>query len=410
MMALAQQFPALAFLTDRAARRRILLVVAVGAALTGLYDLLAPNWYRSTLSVVPASAPKAGGLSTLLGGSDLAGLAAGFEGALGGADTARISAVLESNAVTDAVIAKFDLRTRYREKHQEDAREALWKHCDIKTLPKPNIVRLSCEDKDPQFVRDMLNYFAEYGNQVFRRVGVSGASEEVRFLEGRVAELRQEAEQTSQRMREFQEKHRIVDLDTQARAVVSSLATLHSQRIAKELELDYARTFSSRDEAMTQQLRSQLSVMGEKFHDLEQPSDESVTPAQEQRGVKGGKDATGIFPAALAVPKLRAEYEGIFRDRKVAEATLVFALQRLEGAKANAARDVSTFLVLDPPAMPENHSRPRRLKLFVTVTLLFLMVGLAFQWWQSTGYWLMQVGGPASPSQIPSSDHPSSTA
>ena len=62
-----------------------------------------------------------------------------------------------------------------------------------------------------------------------------------------MAELRRQADEAAARMREFQEKHQIVDLDSQARAVVTSVAAVNAQRIAKQMELDYARTFSSAD-------------------------------------------------------------------------------------------------------------------------------------------------------------------
>ncbi len=362
----------LSFLRNRAVQKRIAVVTLACAAVGLIYGLVVPKWYRSTLTVVPAKSQKAGGLSTLIGG-EFAGLAAGFDSPLGGADVARIAAVLQSVSVTDAVIEKFDLRSRYQEKYQEKARDALWRHCDVKTLIKPQLVQLSCEDKDPRFVQQMLSFFAEYGNQVFRRVGVSSASEEVRFLEKRVGELRQQADDTAARMREFQEKYKIVDLDTQAKAVVSALAALNSQRISKQLELDYARTFSAKDEPTMQQLRSQLSVMGGRVRDLEEASPATAPPAEKQpaekAGRRGSEPGKSMFPPALEVPKLRAEFEELYRDRKVAEATLIFALERLEGARANEARDVSTFLVLDHPTVPTKKSRPQRL-LILAITLI----------------------------------------
>ena len=95
-----------------------------------------------------------------------------------------------------------------------------------------------------------------------------------------------------------------------------------------------------------------------------------------------------MFPAALAVPKLRAEYEKLYRDRKVAEATLVFALDRLEGAKASEARDVSTFAVLDPPALATRPTRPLQpLPLLVALGLVAgLVAGAALEWWRSQGH------------------------
>ncbi len=371
----------LSFLRSRAVLKPIAIVTFAFALLGVAYTLLAPKWYRSVLTVVPAKPQKAG-ISGLLG-SDLSALA-GLDSAIGGADAPRIAAVLQSVAVTDAVIEKFDLRTRYREKYQELAREALWRHCDVKSLPKPGLVQLSCEDKDPRFVQQMLTFFAEFGNQVFRRVSGSSASEEVRFLEKRVAELRQQADDASERMRQFQEEHKIVDLDTQAKAVVSALAALNTQRITKQLELEYARTFSTGDEATAQQLRSQLSVVGETLRDLEEPTAEMpAVPGKTRRRANDAKG--GVFPAALSVPKLRAEFEKLYRDRKVAEATLVFALERLEGAKANEARDVSTFLVLDPPALPTRKSRPRGSVAVALSTILGLVASLGFELFRRRG-------------------------
>jgi tyrosine-protein kinase Etk/Wzc len=369
------------FLRDRAAQKRIVAIGLAGAVLGLGYGLLAPRWYSAVLTVVPAKAQRSG-LSSMLGG-ELAGLASGFDAPLGGADVARITAVLQSNAVTDAVIEKFDLRTRYRTNGQNRARTALWRHCSVKALPKPNLVQLTCEDKDPAFVQQLLGFFAEHGNQVFRRVGVSSATEEVRFLDQRVAQLRQQADDAAARMREFQERHKIVDLDTQAKAVVSALATLNAQRITKQMELDYSRTFSSGDEATAQQLRSQLSVMTDQLRALEELP--SVAEEQTPRSQRRNEKSAGVFPAALEVPKLRAEFEKLYRDRKVAETTLIFALERLEAARATEARDVSTFLVLDPPTLPDRHARPSASRAVALFTFFGFGVAMVFEWLRRIG-------------------------
>jgi tyrosine-protein kinase Etk/Wzc len=248
----------------------------------------------------------------------------------------------------------------------------------VKTLPKPNLVQLSCEDHDPKFAQTLLLFFAETGNQMFRRVSSGAASEEVRYLERNVAELRRQADDVAARMREFQETHQIVDLESQARAVVAAVAMLSSQRMAKRMELDVARSYSSADEATARQLALQLSVMDEQLRDLE-----ATRGSARELGVAGGADRKrrdGILPEALAVPKLRAEYETLYRDRKVVEATLVFALERLEAAKANVARDVSTFQVLDPPSIAERHSSPRRGKSVLLAAAVGFVAAVGFEW------------------------------
>lgn len=374
----------LSFLKARSAQKRIAAIAAAFALAGVLYAFLAPEWFRSVLTVVPAKAQKGGGLVSMLGG-DLGGLAAGLtDGAGIGGDVQRIAAVLQSNDVSDAIIEKFSLKARYDEKYQESARETLWKHCSVKVLQKPGLAQLSCEDRDPRFVQQLLQFFADYGNTVFRRVGVSSATEQVRYLEKHVRELRAQADETAARMRDFQEKHQIVDLETQTKAVVGAIASLNSQRISKQLELDYARTFSSGDEASTRQLESQIAVVERKLRTLEAAQPTPVTPP-------AGRGGGGMFPAALTVPKLRAEFETLYRDRKVAEATLVFALERLESAKADEARDTSTFLVLDPPALPTRRARPKRSLVVLGAVLLGLLIGGVYEWYSSGG--LKQLAG-----------------
>lgn len=385
MTATAQPRIDLSFLGSRRVLARVAAVTLACAAAGGLYGLLAPKWYRSTLSVVPAKNQRAGGISSLLG-SDASALLSGFDGGggPGAPDVARIAAVLQSISVSDAVIEKFDLRARYGESYQEKAREALWRHCEVTTQPKPGVVQLACEDKDPRFVQQLLTYFAEHGNDVFRRVSASSATEEVKFLRARVEDLRRQADESAGRMRAFEERHRIVDLDSQARAVVSSLADLNRESITKEMELDYARLFSARGEATTRQLEAQLSVVEEKARDLQEPAPGEGRPDEKRE--RRRKTASGsMFPPALSVPSLRAEYEMLRRDRKVAEATLIFSLERLEGAEANQARDVSSFLVLDAPARPTLHARPRRLLVAVGAALAGLLGALAFAWWRHGG-------------------------
>jgi capsule polysaccharide export protein KpsE/RkpR len=371
----------LSFLRDRGSRRRVATITMVFAVLGGVLGFASPKWYQSVVTVVPARSQKSGGMLSLLGG-DLGALAGSVDSSLGGgADAARIAAVLQGTAVTDAVIEKFDLRARYGMKSQEDARDTVWRHCSVRTQPKPNTVQLTCEDKDPRFVQEMVAYFAGYGNEVFRRVNVSSASEEARYLEKRVAELQQQADETAARMREFQERHKIVDLDSQARAVVSSVAALNTQRRSKQMELEYARTFSAPDEAGMRQLESQLSVVDENLRDLERPRESAR--AREPQGRPARELQSGMFPTALAVPKLRAEYEKLFRDRKLAEATLVLTLDRLEGAKAAEARDVSTFVVLDPPTLPTRKSRPSRAGYVLGGAFLGFVASMAFSWWRA---------------------------
>jgi len=350
--------------------KRIATTAGASVLLALLYVLLAPDWYRSTLTVVPATPSKGGGVGAQLAGvlgSDL------FADLGNNADVERIAAVFESNSVTDAVIHKFDLLNRYKLRYIEHTRKELWSHCSTRIDRKARIVALTCEDRDPKFVQGMLAFFGEHGNEVFRRVSTTSATEEVRFLEQRVAQMRKEADESASRLREFEERYKVIDLESQSKAVVSAMASLRSQEISKELQLSYLNSFSSRDESTALQLRQQLSVMNAKFKALEEPGGRT---ADVNQGAVGQN--ANIFPPALSVPKLRFELEQLYRDRKIREWDLLLLMQRLEMAKVNEARDTSAFQILDAPGLPTYKSRPKRGLALASGLVLGLLVGLAW--------------------------------
>ena len=359
-------------LRTREAKRMASTSVA-GLLLALVYALSASSWYESTLTVVPATPSKGSGLGVQIAGV----LGADLPFDIGSnVDVERIAAVFESTSVTDAVIQKFDLMKRYDQRYVEHVRRELWSHCSTRIDRKARVVALTCEDKQPAFVREMVAYFGDYGNEVFRRVSTTSASEEVRFLERRVAEMRKEADDAAGRLREFEEHHKVIDLESQSKAVVSAMASLRSQEISKELQLSYLNSFSSRDESTAVQLRQQLAVMNSKFKALEE-SPERISEVSSLKETPE-KRSGNMFPPALAVPRLRFELEQLYRDRKIREADLLLLMQRLEMAKVNEARDTSAFQILDAPALPTYKSRPKRSIVLATGLMLGLLVGAAW--------------------------------
>jgi tyrosine-protein kinase Etk/Wzc len=346
--------------------RAVLYCGLAGLALACLYGLLAPSWYTARLSVVTLKRSASGLMGQ--GASELRELGAALPG-LPSSDTDRVAAVLQSDSVTDAVIAKFDLRKRYDEKYLETAREELWKHCAVRVQNKGDVVILTCEDKDPAQAQAMAAFFGEFGNDTFRRVDRTSASEEVRFLEAHLEELRAQARKAHDAVRAFEEQNKIVDIGEQAKAVVSQIATLRAQQVSKELELSYAKGFTASSESSSVQLRRVLAVLAAKEKALSEG--------------EGGKSAE-LFPPALAMPAMRAKAIELELDRKFYEQSVIITMERLENARGNQARDVSTFQVLDAPVLPGYRSRPKRLFIIALGALAGLLLGIA--WRYGPGY------------------------
>jgi capsule polysaccharide export protein KpsE/RkpR len=210
---------------------------------------------------------------------------------------------------------------------------------------------------------------------VFRRVTASSAREERQFLERRVAESKKDLDLTSQQLRDFEEKNRIIDLPEQSKAVVSAMATLQGEVMTKQLQLSYVNSFSANDEATTDQLRQQLAVMETKMRSLEtvEPDSKAAASTRDRR--------SSLFPAALSVPKLRFELMELYRQQKIQETVFFLLTQRHEMAKVNEARDTSTFQIIDHAVVPMKKSRPHRSVIVLAGFAASLAVAAAWLRW-----------------------------
>lgn len=347
------------------------MTVALGAALATAYAFVATEWYSATLTVVPSQ--RSQDIAAMSLSAKLPGLES-FS-----TDVQRIQAVLASTSVADEVIARFALRERYGAAHLEQARAALQTHCVIGVDRKSSVVVLTCEDVDPQHAMDMAKAFGEVGNKVFGRVSVSSAREERVFLEGQVAKARRDVDDSSRKLREFQEQHKIIDLPEQSKAVIGAMAQIKGELVSKQIELSYLSGFSGRGESNVQQLQQQIAVMEAKLQQLEAARGGPPAGA-------GSAVTSSFFPNAMNVPQLRFELEQLMREQKLQETVFGLMTQRFEMARVDEARDTSSFQILDSPTLPTFRSRPRRRQIFMAGVVAGLALGAAWilvpLWWR----------------------------
>jgi capsule polysaccharide export protein KpsE/RkpR len=359
--------------------KRFVILAALGGALGLTYAFVAPKWYSATITVVPSQRSQDVVASALA--SKLPGALDTFT-----TDAQRINAVLTSNSVADEVITKFNLKDRYNTEHLEKARMALWTHCGTAVERKSGVVALSCEDTDPKLVKEMVGFFGEIGNRVFGRISVSSAREERKFLETQVNKARADVNESSRKLREFQEKHKIIDLPEQSKAVISAMASIKGELVSKQLELSYLSSFSARTESSVVQMQQQIEIMEKKLRELE-AQQATVTTIPAAGSAAAAQGSANFFPGAMNVPELRFELEQLLREQKIAETVFFLMTQRFEVAKIDEARDTSTFQILDYPTVPTSAARPRKIKSGSTGIMVGLIGAAAWTilpiWWRS---------------------------
>jgi tyrosine-protein kinase Etk/Wzc len=357
--------------------RAVVVFGGLGVAAGAAYAFLSPEWYATTLTVVPSRRPQEVAAMSLA-----AKLPGGVFDALS-TDVQKVQAVLTSTSVADEVIDKFDLQERYGTRYREHTRQALWEHCEASVDRKSGLVSLTCEGKVPEQVKAMAEYFGEVGNRVFGRVTASSVHEERRFLETQVLKMRNDVDESSRKLREFQETHKVVDLPEQSKAVISAMASIKAGLISKQIELSYLSSFAGRNEASVIQLQQQIAIMETKLSQLEEAQHSVVMAGS---GSSTASASASFFPRAMNVPKLQFELEQLMRDQALQTTVFSLMIQRYEIAKVEEARNTSTFQILDHPTLPTYRSRPKRKLSVMYGGVAGLLLGCAWilgpVWWR----------------------------
>jgi uncharacterized protein involved in exopolysaccharide biosynthesis len=323
-------------------KRRWVIVAAVAFGLLAgvIYYVYAPRRFEANVTILPSSqrpaAPVSSGSDAMSRLADL-GLIAGGPAV----SAARIAAVLQSQSVSDAVIRELSLLRHYDVSHIEQARSHLWSACTATVDRRAELVRLSCQDEQPEVARDIAARLAKLGRDAFARVSSSRSAEERAFLEGQVADARRLADEAARCLGDFQRTHAIVDFPEQAKAVVATLGELEGQRVAKQLQLSYVTAFASAREASATQLQAELRAIDHQLEDL------MKTPHP------------GLFPAALDLPAVGYELAQLMREQKVRETVYVALTERLELLRADEIRDAAVFQILDDAVTPTYRVWPR---------------------------------------------------
>lgn len=327
-----------------ARRRGILTFVTVAAILSVAAALLMPRWYRSTASLLPPSEEESAlGIGGFIKGLSVPGIK--LPSQTSAADV--FVAVLESRRIAEALVKRFDLKTRYKSKTLEATLKEFATHRKFK-LTDSGTIEFWVEDKSPRRAQEMASALIEELDRFNREVRSNKGRRSREFLAQRLGEARTELAQAENVLARYQSQHKTVALSPEVSSAVETAARLVAQRTALQVRLGVIRSYSRVTTDEERQVLEQIAQLDRQL---------SALPA------------TGVELARL------------LRDMKAQEQLYILLTAQYEEARLTEARDVVTVDVLDPPSMPEKPARPRRLFLVAGAVGLGLMLGVAWALW-----------------------------
>jgi tyrosine-protein kinase Etk/Wzc len=322
------------------------ILIITGAAIT--YALLAPKWYKSTASVLPAE--KTDFLSAITGVSSLIknfSPSRGLSALTGPTETDKYIAILKSSSVIDDVIRTFDLKKVYdlEDAYSEKIYKSLMSNLEIEVQEEGNLT-VSVYDKNPQRAANIANFMISKLNEISTRLSSTNAKANRVFIEKRYIQNKHDIDSLENQMKDFQKKYGVTAVPEQIEATLKSMSEIYVDLYKKEVQYNYLSQSLGSEHPSTRNAKIELDELNKKITELNQGKD------------KAQQDYKLLIPMKLA-PELANKYLKIYQELKIQYSILEFVTPLYEQAKIEEIRNTPTVLILDKATPADHKARPK---------------------------------------------------
>ncbi len=356
----AQEMRLLDVLIILARRRRFIGWFTAGVtALTAIILFLIPNKYTATAVILPPaqdSSMSSALMGQMVGTGALASLAGSSLGIKNPAEM--YVALFRSRTVEDALIRRFGLMARYHRKNMVDARKAFEDRTTVILGIKDDLIRVSVTDKDPRFAAELANAYVDEFRKHSDSLTLTAAAQRRAFFQQQLLNANEDLAKAEQAMKKMQQNTGVLQLDSQARALIEQAAILRAQIAAKEVQLQSMRSFETEDNPQYAMIEQQLDAL------------------RAQLAKVAGPDANTYGDIGLPktnVPEAGIAYIDALRDLRYDETISELLTKQFEAAKLDEARQ-GTIQISDVAVPPDKKSSPHRALLVALAAILAFLV------------------------------------
>jgi uncharacterized protein involved in exopolysaccharide biosynthesis len=232
-------------------KRFVLRFVAGAAVLSVVVAFLLPVRYEGKVVLLPPQQNSSIGSSLMsqLGGmgalGSLASLAGGGLNLKNPADM--YVSFLTSRTVEDAMIQRFGLMKEYHEKRISDARKEFERRTTVVAGTKDGLIRITIEDRDPKRVAELANGWVDEFRKLSATLAITEAARRRLFFDQQVQQAKEKLTEAEEAMAKTQQATGVLQIDSQARALIESAAILRAQVVAKQVQIESIRSFATDD-------------------------------------------------------------------------------------------------------------------------------------------------------------------
>jgi uncharacterized protein involved in exopolysaccharide biosynthesis len=227
---------------------------------------------------------------------------------------------------------------------------------------KSTLISISVTDADKKRAADLANAYTDQLRVLSKTISVTEAARRRLFFEEQLKSQKEALIAAETAFQQVQQNKGLVHLDAQAGVIIGSLASLHGQIAAKEVELQALRSYSTEHNPDVQMAERELSAMQGEASQMEQHS-----------------QPTGYSDMGLKdVPKAGLEYIRAQRELEYQQSFFDLLLRQYEAARLDEAKEAAVIQVVEPAIEPDRESAPKRLAIVLLSALMGLFFGLVF--------------------------------
>lgn len=334
---------------------RLLLAAPLAAGVLGfgLASLLPPRFTAVTTIMPPQQSQNAAASALAASLGSLAGLAGGSVGMRTSGDL--YVGLMQSAAVSDRLIDRFNLLAAYDVKFRIDARKDLAKNVRMSVGKKDGLITIEVDDSEPARAADLANQYVDELRRLLASLAVTEAQQRRLFFENQLKGARDALAQAQQALQAS--GFDAAALKAEPKAAAESYARLKAEATSAEIRLQVLRGSLADSTPEVQQQQASLAALRAQL-------------ARAERSVE----------SAASGP----DYVSRYREFKYQETLFEMYARQFELARVDEGREGGLIQVLDTATPPEKKSGPRRgmfalggAGLALAAVLLFVVLRLA---------------------------------
>jgi len=258
------------------------------------------------------------------------------------------------------MVHDYELQREYHKRLVSDARKAFEQHATVDGSNKDGLIHISVEDHDPNRAAQLANGYVDEFRDLSKHLAFTEAQQRALFFQQQLEQSKDNLANAEEALKRTEQSTGLIQLDSQARALIESAASLRAQIAAKEVQIQAMQTYATGENAQMVEAQQELESMRAQLTKL------------------GGSEDTGdsLMVTKGKVPEAGLEYVRKLRDVKYYETIFDILARQFEIAKLDEAKEGAIVQVVDPAIPPDRKSFPRRSLITIAGTAAGFLLGV----------------------------------